>query len=153
MKRNTILNMAALLASAVGGSAQAADQTCSNATLQGSYGLQIGGTRPAPFVAPGGPGFIGQFEQVIGTVIQTFDGKGNFTQVDNVRGSVAGLVPDRAGRGTYSVNADCTYTQTVSPPGQAQIVSKGVIVGGGTEFRQVTVSPDSFMISTVGRKI
>jgi hypothetical protein len=153
MKPSTILKTTALLDFAVCASAQTADQTCSNATLQGAYGLQISGTRPAPFVNPGGPGFIGQFEQVIGSVIQIFDGKGNFTQVDNVRGSVAGLVPDRPGKGTYTVNADCTVTQVVSPPGQAQIISKGVVVDGGKEFRQITVSPDAFMISAVGHKV
>ena len=154
MKRTVILNVAALVAFAAGAMAQTADQpVCSNATLTGSYGLQISGTRPAPFVAPGGPGFVGQFENVIGTVVQIFDGKGNFTQVDNVKGNVAGIIPDRPGKGTYTVNPDCTVTQVVSPPGQAQIVSKGVIVDGGKEFRQNTVVPDGFMIATVGRKM
>jgi hypothetical protein len=133
--------------------AQATNQSCSNETLNGAYGLAISGTRPAPFVPPGAPGFVGQSEQVLGTVIQIFDGKGNFTQVDNVKGTVAGIVPDRPGRGTYAVAGDCSVTQTVMPPGQAQIVSKGVIVDGGKEFRQNTVSPDAFMISTVGRKM
>ena len=154
MKQTTILNVSVLLAFAIGATAQTADQpVCSNATLIGSYGLQISGTRPAPFVAPGGPGFIGQFENVIGTVIQIFDGKGNFTQVDNVKGNVAGIVPDRPGKGTYTVNADCTVTQIVSPPGQSQIISKGVIVDGGKEFRQNTVVPYGFMIATIGRKM
>jgi hypothetical protein len=134
-------------------SAQAADQLCSNETLKGTYGLAIGGTRPAPFVPVGAPGYVGQFEQVLGTVIQIFDGKGNFTQVDNVKGTIAGIVPDRPGRGTYNVNPDCSVTQVVSPPGQAQIVSKGVIMDGGREFRQNTVTPDSFMISAIGRKL
>jgi hypothetical protein len=132
---------------------QTADQPCSNETLTGAYGLQISGTRPAPFVAVGAAGFVGQFEQVLGTVIQIFDGKGNFTQVDNVKGTIAGIIPDRPGKGTYTVNPDCTAIQIVSPPGQAQITSKGVIVDGGKEFRQNTVSPDAFMIMTVGRKI
>lgn len=154
MKRTAILNVSALLACAVGAVAQTADQpACSNATLIGSYGLIISGTRPAPFVAAGGPGFVGQFENVLGSVVQIFDGKGNFTQVDNVKGNIAGIVPDRPGKGTYTVNADCTVTQVVSPPGQAQIVSKGVITDAGKEFRQNTVSPDGFMITAVGRKI
>jgi hypothetical protein len=152
MKPTLILT--ALLACALGAVSQTTDQpACSNATLIGSYGLQISGTRPAPFVAPGGPGFVGQFENVLGTVIQIFDGKENFTQVDNVKGNVAGLVPDRPGKGTYTVNPDCSVTQVVNPPGQAQIISKGVIVDGGKEFRQNTVSPDGFAIATVGRKM
>ena len=92
-------------------------------------------------------------EQVLGSVVQVFDGKGGFTQVDNVKGTVAGIVPDRPGRGTYTVNPDCSLIQVVSPPGQAQITSKGVVVDGGREFRQNTITPDSFMISTIGRKM
>ena len=134
-------------------SAQTADQTCSNETLNGAYGLTIGGTRPAPFVPAGKPGYVGQMEQVLGSVVQIFDGKGNFTQVDNVKGTVAGIIPDRPGKGTYMVNPDCSLTQVVSPPGQADITSKGVIVDGGKEFRQNTVSPDLFMISAIGRKM
>lgn len=129
------------------------DQACGLDTLRGAYGLQISGTRPAPFVAPGGPGYVGQFEQIIGTVVQTFDGKGTFTQVDNVKGTIAGIVPDRPGRGTYSVNPDCSITQIVMPPGQTPIMSKGVIVDGGKEFRTNTITPDSFLIMTYGRKI
>ena len=115
----------------------ATDQPCSNETLKGAYALSIGGTRPAPFVGPDVRAFAGQMEQVLGTVIQIFDGKGNFTQVDNVKGT----------------NADCSVTQLVTPLGQAPITSKGVIMDGGKEFRQNTVSPDSFMISATGRKM
>jgi hypothetical protein len=129
------------------------DQACDNATLKGAYGLQISGTRPAPFVPTGAPGFVGQNEMVLGVVIQIFDGNGNFTQTDNVKGTTAGIVPDRPGKGTYTVNPDCTLTQVVSPPGQATITTKGVFVDGGKEFRQVTVSPDSFMIKAIGRKM
>jgi hypothetical protein len=51
------------------------------------------------------------------------------------------------------VNPDCSETEVVNPSGQAPIVSKGVIVDGGREFRQNTVSPDLFMVSAIGRKI
>jgi hypothetical protein len=134
-------------------STSAADQPCSNESLKGAYGLIIAGTRPAPFIPAGKPGYIGQMEDVLGSVVQIFDGKGTFTQVDNVKGTIAGIVPDRPGRGTYLVSPDCSTTQIVSPPGQAPITSKGVLVDGGREFRQFTVSPDTFMISTVGRKM
>jgi len=153
MKRTVILSVSALLAFAAGAQAQTEEPKCSNATLKGSYGLMISGTRPAPFVAPGGQGFVGATELVVGVVIQIFDGNGNFTQTDNVKGTIAGIVPDRPGRGTYTVNADCTSTQTVTPPGQAPIVSKGVVVDGGKEFKQVTVTPDAFMITSIGRKM
>ena len=153
MKR-TFLNIGLLLTLVAAGAAQTNDEPkCSNATLKGSYGLLISGTRPAPFVPVGAPGFVGQYEAVLGSVIQIFDGNGNFTQTDNVKGTTSGITPDRPGRGVYTVNADCTSIQIVSPPGQSPITSKGVVVDGGKEFRQFTVSPDTFMIQTIGRKM
>ena len=134
-------------------SALKADQTCGNETLQGSYGLLISGSRLAPSIPVGQPGYVGQVEQVVGSVIEIFDGKGNFTQVDNVKGSLSGITPDRPGKGTYTVNPDCSYTLFVSPFPGLIIVSKGVIVDGGKEFRQFTVIPDSFNITAIGRKI
>jgi hypothetical protein len=130
-----------------------ADPVCSNETLKGSYGLLLSGSRPAPSVAAGQPGFVGQFEQVYGSVVQIFDGKGNFTQVDNVKGSISGITPDRPGKGTYTVNADCSVTQIVSPAPGIQITSKGVIVDGGREFRQNTISPDAINVTAIGRQM
>ena len=42
---------------------------CSEATVRGDYGIQIQGTRPAPG---------GLTEAVIGIVLRTYDGEGNF---------------------------------------------------------------------------
>ena len=134
-------------------SAPRADQTCGNETLQGSYGLLISGSRLAPSIPVGQPGYVGQFEQVVGSVIQIFDGKGNFTQVDNVKGTLSGITPDRPGKGTYTVNPDCSSIQTVSPIPGVFIVSKGVVVDGGKEFRQFTVTPDTSNITAIGRKV
>lgn len=89
---------------------------CSLATLQGAYGVTVAGIVPAPSVLPTYFFSPGTPEQIIGIAIQTFDGKGGFTQTDNVKGTLSGIVPDRPGRGTYSVNADCTGTYTVLRP-------------------------------------
>lgn len=64
---------------------------CSNASLKGPYGVQITGTRPAPSILAGGQAIPGTTEQVIGVVIQIFDGAGGFTQTDNVKGSLSGI--------------------------------------------------------------
>ena len=50
----------------------------------------------------------GGSDTFIGVGTRTFDGMGNFTQIDNVHGSVTGWTPDRPGSGTYQVNPDCT---------------------------------------------
>ncbi len=53
---------------------------------------------------PNMPLFPGSIEQAIGVVIQIFDGQGKFSQTDNVKGSISGIIPNRPGSGTYSVN-------------------------------------------------
>ena len=153
MKTNLLKSAGCLLLLGLSVQAQTEEPKCTNETLKGSYGLLLTGSRPTPVVPPGQAGYVGQMEQVAGIVVQTFDGKGNFTQVDNVKGTISGLAPDRPGRGTYTVNPDCSVTQVVMPMPGLQVVSKGVIVDGGKEFRQVTVSPDLINVVTLGRKI
>src|SRR4030095_17058433 len=53
---------------------------CSDGTLRGTYGIQMHGTTAVP--PP-----VGGSQNVIGVVKRTFDGMGNFTQVDNIHGS------------------------------------------------------------------
>lgn len=123
---------------------------CSVATLRGTYGLQIQGTRTAPPPAP--PGTI---ESIIGVNIRHYDGKGNFTQVGNDKGSVSGSGPvDREGFGTYQVNEDCTGSHELQIPGVPFLVTdRFVIVDRGREVRSFTVSPASVMVTGVSRKI
>jgi len=154
MKRFATVYTLTLLASTAALHAQTGGATCTNASLKGTYGVSITGTRPAPAVLPSFPLFFaGSLEQVLGIVIQTFDGNGNFTQVDNVKGSLSGITPDRAGSGTYSVNADCTGTFTVLIAGNPPIVNRFVLTDGGNEFRSVVTSPQAVMITASGRKL
>jgi hypothetical protein len=119
--------------------------TCSNRTIQGTYGIQMQGTRPIS----GGT----DTEQVIGVVTRTYDGQGRFTQIDNVKGSVSGIVFDRPGSGTYVVNADCTGRTLFQPAPGVSIEERMVIVDYGHEVRSITVSPPPFMTTTVGKRI
>jgi hypothetical protein len=150
------MNSFAILLSAAGLYAQGSN-ACSNQTLQGTYGVNISGTRPAPRILPGIPGSFlpGYPEQIIGVVIQTFDGNGNFTQADNVKGSLSGVIMfDRPGAGTYSVNADCSGTYAIHNAGVPfPLVVRFVTVDGGKEFRGVVVSPESVMVTALGRKV
>ena len=106
------------------------DKHCSNRTLHGNYGLTIEGLLAIP-----GPGI-----QVRGVVLQGYDGDGHLTQVDHV--VIDGAPPSEAwrpGTGTYSVNADCTGTATITiassqaPP----LVVYFVVTKEGREIRQV----------------
>jgi hypothetical protein len=120
---------------------------CTNGTLRGTYGIQMQGTGPVP--PP-----VGGSQTLIGVVKRTFDGMGNFTQTDNVHGSVTGWTPDRPGSGTYQVNPDCTAaTQFVPGPGAPVIEERVVIVDGGSQLYSVTVSPLPLMVSTVAKRI
>lgn len=123
---------------------------CTEATLRGTYGIQIQGTRPAPPPAP--PGSI---ESVIGVVIRHYDGKGHFTQINNEKGSISGIAPpDREGFGTYQVNEDCTGAHELQIPGVPFLVrDRFVIVDHGREVRNFVVSPAPLMVTGVSKKI
>ena len=120
---------------------------CTDATIRGTYGIQMQGTGPVP--PP-----VGGTQTLIGVVRRTYDGMGNFTQTDNIHGSVTGWVPDRPGSGTYQVNANCTAATQFQPgPAAPLIEERIVIVDGGNELDSVTTSPLSLMVSTVGKRI
>lgn len=147
MNRITMLAIVPLVLCTSALHAQLSAGACSNATLNGAYGVALSGTRPNP-TNPS------SMEQVIGTVIQIFDGFGNFTQTDNVKGSQSGITFDRPGLGTYSINVDCTGTYTINVAGSPfPIVNRFVIVDGGREFRAVVVSPQAVMVTANGRKV
>jgi hypothetical protein len=82
----------------------------------------------------------------------TYDGMGNFTQIDNVHGSVTGWVPDRPGSGTYQVNPDCTASTQFSPAPNVFIEQRMVIVDGGNELYTITTSPLPFMVTALGKR-
>jgi hypothetical protein len=120
---------------------------CTDGTLRGTYGIQMEGTRPVP--PP-----VGGSQTLIGVATRTYDGMGNFTQIDNVHHSVTGWTPDRQGSGTYQVNPDCTVaTQFVPGPGAPVIEERIVIVDGGSEYYSITVSPLTAMISSVAKRM
>ena len=106
---------------------------CSNSTIRGSYAFTIHGTIFLP---------DGSTVLLDGLAKQTFDGNGNFTQVDAVA-SNGNLPPGwRPGSGTYSVNPDCTGTQTIVIPGNPSDVHVQFIVAqSGNTIHQVVIDP------------
>ena len=127
-------------------SGQDLESHCTNHTIRGTYGIHMEGTGPVP--PP-----VGGTQTLIGVVTRTYDGMGNFTQIDNVHGSVTGWVPDRPGSGTYQVNPDCTAATQFQPgPGAPVIEERIVIVDGGSELYSVTTSPLPLMVTTVGKR-
>jgi hypothetical protein len=121
---------------------------CSDATIRGTWGTHMQGTGPVP------PPLGGGIQNLVGVVTRTYDGMGNFTQIDNIHGSVTGWVPNRPGSGTYQVNPDCTFaTQFVPGPGAPVIEERGVIVELGNELHSATVTPMQTMVSAHSQRI
>ncbi|HVS16397.1 MAG TPA: hypothetical protein VMV46_20985 [Thermoanaerobaculia bacterium] len=132
----------------LGQSSRAAEESrrqCNDNTLRGTWGIQIEGTRPS---SPGGP-----VETVVGVVIRQYDGAGTFTQIDNVKGSITGITPDRPGLGTYAVHPDCRVVVVLEPAPGVLIEERLVIVDGGRGAFGVTVQPPPIAVNSVHRRI
>jgi len=118
---------------------------CSNATLQGDYGILVSGIRGA------GPG---RTESFVGTAIHTYDGDGGFTGIDNSHGQLTGAVRDRQVTGTYEVNANCTGTATLIIPGVPfPVETTFVIVDRGREVDEIVMSPPPNLVTAVQHRI
>ena len=120
---------------------------CTDATIRGTYGVQMQGTQPVPPPQGGGT------QTLIGVVVRTYHGDGTFSQVDNIKGSVTGIVPDRPGSGTYQVNPDCSGVTLFQPGPGITIEERMVIVDQGNEIRSIVSSPLAVMVSTEQKRI
>jgi hypothetical protein len=90
---------------------------------------------------------------VIGVVIRHYDGLGQFTQVDNVKGSISGIVPDRQGAGIYRVNEDCSGVAQAEPGPGILLEERFVIVDNGNEIRSMTSLPPPVMVTGTYKRI
>jgi hypothetical protein len=117
---------------------QAAQTGCSNSSLRGNYGFQIRGT-------------IVGFGPIVGVALLTFDGGGNFTQTDNVSVNGFPSMVNRPGSGTYSVNADCTGTQTLNSGGQVVHTTFVIAANGNEVFDEVT--DPNLVITGIGKRV
>jgi hypothetical protein len=127
--------------------AQGVGYQCTDATIRGTYGIQMQGTQPVPPPQGGGT------QTLIGVVVRTYHGDGTFSQVDNIKGSVTGIVPDRPGSGTYQVNPDCSGVTLFQPGPGITIEERMVIVDRGNEIRSIVSSPLAVMVSTEQKRI
>lgn len=105
---------------------------CTNSTIQGTYAFTIRGT----IFLPNGSTLL-----IDGIAKATFDGKENLTQVDAVADN-GNLAPGwRPGTGTYSVNPDCTGTQTIVVEGLPDLHLQFIVAQGGNTIHQVVIDP------------
>lgn len=103
---------------------------CSNMTVKGTWANSIHGQ----LFLPDGSTLL-----IDGIVKTTYDGEGNFTQVDAVADN-GNITPGwRAGSGTYTVNADCTGTSTVVVPGLPDLHLQFIVSPSGNTSHFVVV--------------
>ena len=120
---------------------QSIERRCSDRTLFGNYGFALEGEILGPGI------------QFRGVVMQHYDGRGNLRQVDHV--VTNGMPPAEEwtpGKGTYTVNPNCTGTAVINVPGNplSPINLHFVVVKGGKEIRQVV---DANAATAVGIKV
>ena len=127
--------------------AQGVGYQCTDATIRGTSSIQMQGTQPVPPPQGGGT------QTLIGVVVRTYHGDGTFSQVDNIKGSVTGIVPDRPGSGTYQVNPDCSGVTLFQPGPGITVEERMVIVNRGNEIRSIVSSPLAVMVSTEQKRI
>ncbi len=116
-------------------------KVCTNHTLHGDYGFALEGE------------ILGPGLQFRGVVMQHYDGKGSFTQVDHI--VFNGVPPAEEwtpGSGTYTVNPDCTGSAVIIVPGNplSPINLHFVVVRQGKEIHQVV---DANAVTAVGNKV
>lgn len=106
---------------------------CSNRTLRGDYGILVSGVRGL------GPGVS---ESFVGTALRTYDGNGQFTQIDNGHGEITGSQQNVPAYGTYDVRADCSGTSLIYFPGAPSPVETAfVVVANGDEVKDAVMAP------------
>lgn len=103
------------------------DDSCSLASLKGSFGITTTGS----IVAFGPVGPVGE----VGTIL--FDGTGGVSQTTTV--SLNGtILPNRISSGSYVVNAECTGSLSLALPPPAGVSNSNfVIVDHGKELRLI----------------
>ena len=108
----------------------AESRDCSNRTLKGTWANSIHGQ----LFLPDGSTLL-----IDGIVKTTYDGEGNFTQVDAVADN-GNITPGwRPGSGTYTVNPDCTGTSTLVVPGMPDLHLQFIVSPSGNTSHFVIV--------------
>ena len=105
---------------------------CTNMTIKGAWVQHLQGL----IFLPDGTSLV-----LTGVTKTTYDGLGNSTELD--ASGVNGHVPTgwRTGSGRYTVNPDCTGTETISFPGQADIHAQFIVAQSGNTLHYVNVDP------------
>ena len=116
-----------------------AEQPCSNATLQGSFGYTSTGTLLDSYVPPPFAGPFGEIGR------QNFDGQGNTAGTATL--SANGNIMRVTFSGTYTVNTDCTGSTKFYVPALDTTVDADLVIDDhGAELRAIVT--DSGVVET-----
>ncbi len=121
--------------------------TCTNAGVEGSFGLEATGVfvAGAPVTGP---------VVLIGDLKLTVNHSGQGLISGNLAGSEGGTIFHFVGEpvtGSYSVAADCTGTATIKSKGISDINFSFVIVDGGKEMLAIETDADTVVSGTLHR--
>ena len=121
-------------------SANASQRTCSQATLKGRYGSSEQGT----VLVDIGIGVTPPFP--VGLVaIDNYDGEGNLS--GTYWASFGGVQVSGPFTGNYTVNPDCTYSDTINPEGETATHRVGTITAAGMDQELQTIYTDAWLVA------
>ena len=126
---------------------QQGSATCTNAGVEGSFGLEATGVfvAGAPVTGP---------VVVIGDLKLTVNHSGEGLISGNLAGSEGGTIFHFVGEpvtGSYSVAADCTGTITIKSKSLSDINFSFVVVNGGKEMLAIETDADTIVSGTLRR--
>jgi hypothetical protein len=138
--RISLLLLTLVLAASSTLTAQAS--ACTNMTIKGAWVQSLQGL----IFLPDGTSLV-----LTGVTKTTYDGLGSLTVLD--ASGVNGNVPAgwRTGSGSYTVNPDCTGTETISFPGQPDIHAQFVVAQSGNKLHYVNIDAGISLAGEVER--
>jgi len=123
--------------------AQANDEGCNAATVQGTYGSAIGGFVSTTF--SGSPQLVGEFVPLAAAGTFSFDGQGTTSRSFTV--SFGGATFPLSDSGPYTVSRDCTLSATYSDGTWSM-----VIIGRGREIKAMNTAPGTAVQGVLTRQ-
>ncbi len=121
--------------------------TCTNAGVEGSFGLAARGSflAGAPFMGP---------VILIGELTLRVDASGDGVISGHIAGSANGTIltfAEEPVTGSYSVDANCKGTLTIAPRGGSALNFSFVIVDCGREMLAIETDADTVVTATLQR--
>ncbi len=121
--------------------------TCTNAGVKGSFGLAVRGSflTGAPFTGP---------VILVGELALRGNASGDGVISGHIAGSENGTIltfAEKPVTGSYSVNANCKGTLTITSKGEVALNFSFVIVDGGKEMLAIETNADTVVTATLQR--